>query len=313
LLHLTPRFGEVLAELAEEADAVVASGPYLIDAIVEHMPDGPLLYEAHNLEVELKRDILPDSPAGKGLLETVERMEGTCWTRSDLVFACAARDLRSLDAIYGSTPAVAIEIANGFAPLETRFTEPSERRRLGEALHPAMAKSAIFLASWHGPNLTAVESILKIAPLFEDVRFLLVGSACLAFKDRTLPANVVPLGIVDEDGKALLLASASVALNPMTEGSGSNLKMLDYFGAGIPVISTLFGARGLDAQPSTHFIKAEEDELTLVLSEFFAQGGSQSGMVERAYRLAIDHYSWDVIGSKLLDQLDTLFAKWKVQ
>ena len=36
-----------------------------------------------------------------------------------------------------------------------------------------------------------------------------------------------------------------LAINPVTTGSGTNLKMLDYMAAGVPVLSTPHGARGL--------------------------------------------------------------------
>jgi glycosyltransferase involved in cell wall biosynthesis len=311
LIGLTPLFGEVLAGLAGKTDAVVASGPYLIDVVAEHMPSVPLLYEAHNLEIELKRDILPKSDAGQKLLESVARVERMCWQSASLVFACASRDLVSLNSEYGKSLAVQIEVPNGFSTAETQFTSPSERRALSRAIHPSMKKSALFLGSWHGPNLSAVETILELAPLFDDVRFLLVGSACMAFQDREMPDNVVALGMVDEDEKALLLASASVALNPMTEGSGSNLKMLDYFGAGIPVVSTSFGARGLDAKGGTHFIVADDDQLIRTLCEFFSQNDPFEKMVREANALVLNKYSWTVIGSDFGSKLDQILASGK--
>jgi glycosyltransferase involved in cell wall biosynthesis len=306
LLHLTPRFEDVLSSLADGATAVITSGPYLIDAVTRAMPKTPLFFEAQNLEIELKRDILPPNAAGRKLLETVSRLETKSWHDAAMVFACTGRDLSSLQAEYGPTKASLIEVPNGYSAEETKFTPPTERALLAESLHPAMRKSALFLASWHGPNLTAIETIIEIAPLFEDVRFLLVGSACLAFENRALPENVVLLGIVEDEEKSLLLASATVALNPMTEGSGSNLKMLDYFGAGIPVISTSFGARGIDAEPGTHFIAAEIEELPLALSEFFAVGNQHAELVSRAHELAVSAYSWDVIGSDFLLKVQKL-------
>lgn len=311
LLHLTPLFEETLASLADGATAVITSGPYLIDAVSRAMPDVPLLFEAQNLEIELKRDILPSNAAGKKMLETVARLEVDAWQKAAMVFACTERDLASLQAEYGPTTASLTEVPNGFSADETSYTSPAERELLSQALHPSMRKSALFLGSWHGPNLTAVETILEIAPFFDDVRFLLMGSACLAFRDRKLPENVVMLGVVEEEEKSLLLASASVALNPMTEGSGSNLKMLDYFGAGVPVISTEFGARGIDADPGKHFIAAENDELPLVLSDFFSIGGRHAEMVSKAHELAVSKYTWDVIGSEFLTGVEAILSPKK--
>ena len=61
-----------------------------------------------------------------------------------------------------------------------------------------------------------------------------------------LPPNVVLAGVVTNVAKRTLLQSADLALNPMRTGSGTNLKIVEYFAAGIPVVSTPFGARGLE-------------------------------------------------------------------
>ena len=37
-----------------------------------------------------------------------------------------------------------------------------------------------------------------------------------------------------------------LALNPVTEGSGRNLKMVDYLAHGLPVLSTPIGVRGFE-------------------------------------------------------------------
>jgi len=48
------------------------------------------------------------------------------------------------------------------------------------------------------------------------------------------------------------------ALNPMLSGSGTNLKMFDYMSAGIPVITTEFGTRGIDDKEVFDIASVEE-------------------------------------------------------
>ena len=311
LVPLTPEFEQQLVELGAESDAVVCAGPYLFDVIRRLLPGKPVLLDAQNLEVELKRDILPDSQHSDILLRQVQAVEGRCWHESSLVFACTNRDLKALAAEYGPRAAESIEVPNGFAADEAVFVSQEERDALSKSISPELRKSVLFLGSWHGPNLSAVETILKIGPSFDDVHFLIVGSACLAFAERELPANVRMLGIVDDEEKRLLLASASVALNPMLEGSGSNLKMFDYFGAGIPVISTEFGARGTGAIAGDHYIEASLARLPVALSEFFASGRTHDLMIERARTLVVDNYDWKVIGRPFLAKVKHILKSKK--
>ena len=53
-------------------------------------------------------------------------------------------------------------------------------------------------------------------------------------------------GVVDDFQKELLTKTSDYAINPMFSGAGTNLKILEYFAAGLPVITTEFGTRGLD-------------------------------------------------------------------
>ena len=96
---------------------------------------------------------------------------------------------------------------------------------------------ALFLGSWHGPNLEAAHFICRtLAPACPNVVFYLAGSLCEHPDFRQLPPNNVrALGRVSNAELSVLLASVDVALNPMFSGSGSNLKMLDYTASGVPV------------------------------------------------------------------------------
>src|SRR5690606_8697672 len=129
-------------------------------------------------------------------------------------------------------------------------------------------------------------------------RFIVMGSACMPFRDRKLPPNLHLVGQVDEATRNGLLAAADVALNPMRSGSGTNLKMLDYFAAGIPVISTPFGARGLAIEPDTHFI-ASPGGLADALGVMDGLDDARlSAMITSARRLVEAHYSWKVIAER---------------
>jgi len=165
------------------------------------------------------------------------------------------------------------------------------------------------MGSWHGPNLEAAERVLAVAPAFDHVIFVIVGSAGLYFRNdrtRTIPENVKLVGPVDEKEKTVLLAAADVALNPMTSGSGSNLKMLDYFAAGVPVLSTEFGARGLAVEAGQHYWRCDADALGRDLLRFLVDPGEVESVVARASTLVRARFSWQTIARQALDVLRPL-------
>jgi glycosyltransferase involved in cell wall biosynthesis len=53
------------------------------------------------------------------------------------------------------------------------------------------------------------------------------------------------------------LAAAQVAVAPLHHGSGTRLKLLEYFAAGLPVVCTAKAAEGLDVRDGREVVFAE--------------------------------------------------------
>src|SRR5262249_9540212 len=149
---------------------------------------------------------------------------------------------------------------------DSLYQDNGAREKLKERLGLAGAKIALFMGSWHGPNLTAVERVFELAERLPGVLFLVVGGAGLAFKNRQVPTNGLMTRALADDEKNILLGAADIALNPVIAGSGSNLKMLDYAAASLPILSTPFGARGFDFRPGVHYMAAQLEHFPLELT-----------------------------------------------
>jgi glycosyltransferase involved in cell wall biosynthesis len=306
LYQKTPAYVEALRTATAEAAVGIVSHPYLVDAFTQVAPHLRVWFEAQDVEYDLKRQILSDNDPARALLEIVEATEGKCWRIADVVFACTDEDLQRMERLYGSTQTRKLVVPNGVSLKDVHYVDEYARSSIRARLGMADRKLVLFMGSWHGPNLEAVKRVLMLAEAFSNVVFLVVGSAGLAFKDRKLPENVLMLGVVDDLEKDVLLNVAHVALNPMTAGSGSNLKMLDYFSSGTPVISTPFGARGIEAENGVHFLSADVDAFALELVNFLANPEAFIGMAENARRLVERSYSWDVLADKLYAEIRDL-------
>jgi glycosyltransferase involved in cell wall biosynthesis len=94
-------------------------------------------------------------------------------------------------------------------------------------------------------NLEAVRALMdRVVPSLEhEVEFVFVG-ACARRLRGERRSNVT----LDPDGDVARYAGPeTVGLNPVVQGSGTNLKLLDYLAHGMPVLSTPFGLRGYEA------------------------------------------------------------------
>lgn len=242
--ELTPDYVRATAEHAASADIVVAVHPYAYPAL-RGVEIRELWYESFNDETLMKAAMYPATPEGEKLVRAIDAIEGELCERARRVVCVTATDLESLSQRYRADPDKFFVAANGVDLDSVRYRDPDQRRELQQRVGLTGRSIAVVLASWHGPNLEAVETVLIAAPSFPEMDFVVIGSAAAAFADRELPANVIMVGTVSDEEKDLLLGLATVALNPMMSGGGSNLKLLDYMASGAPVLTSEFGRRGV--------------------------------------------------------------------
>lgn len=303
LYHHTPDYLAALRDATRGALAAIACHPFTFPAIRE-VTDVPVWYEAQDVEALLKADVLGNSETARGLLAEVERVERECCQRAELVWACSAEDREELIRRYGTDGDRVLVVPNGLALDDLSYVAPRARRENKRRLRLGGRFLAVFIASWHGPNVTGAHRLLKVADQQTAVDFLILGSVGMALSERRLPRNVELTGVISSEFKAAVLSVADVALNPVTTGSGTNIKMLDYFGAGTPVISTGFGARGLGVRAGEHYFEAEPaafDAALATVREFDA--ADLTAVVEAARTHVETSLSWTVIADELLGAL----------
>ena len=125
---------------------------------------------------------------------------------------------------------------------------------------------------------------------------MLMGSQCMYFANKEIPSNIALLGVVNEKDKNRIFSVVDFALNPMMSGSGTNLKMFDYMSAGIPIISTEFGMRGIEERDC--FVRVENNELSKAVKEFSLM--EYESMIKKARKHVVDTFDWDVIVENLM-------------
>lgn len=328
--------GDYLLALREEtevADLVVASHHYLYPAI-RYVYRGPLVYEAHNVEADMKRAVLQSGAAANGRSQAdVERwlacnqsVEQACAQDAVLIATCSCGDVERFKALYQLDDDKFALVPNGVDLDSVAYTTLQQRarnqHRQGLGAHPV----AFFMGSWHGPNIEAVQGIMALAQSCPQWQFWVMGSVCDYFKrhqkdEIAAISNVIFLGMLSETQKAAVLASVDLALNPMTSGSGSNLKMMEYAAAGLPMLSTPFGNRGLRYENGVNATLRELDKFAEYLnsesclqryhsrlpSAPFIPDPALAGEIESAYQLTRSDYQWQGLGANYVANLVALF------
>ncbi|SDW23336.1 glycosyltransferase family 4 protein [Lysobacter enzymogenes] len=302
--ELTPDYVRVAGDHAARSDIVVASHPYAYPA-VRGVRIGELWYEAHNDETRMKQAMYPATAQGEALVQAIDAIERELCERAQRVICVSESDLDSLSQRYRADRSKFFVAANGVDLDSVRYRDPDQRRELQQRLGLSGRAMALVLASWHGPNLDAVETVLTAAPSFPEVDFVVVGSAGGAFAGRELPANVSMVGAVSDEEKDLLLGAATVALNPMASGGGSNLKLLDYMASGAPVLTSEYGRRGVAGADDLLWLYDDSVEsFVRELRAFCATSDEQRRIrVPLARDYVERNFSWSIIVGEVLRRI----------
>jgi glycosyltransferase involved in cell wall biosynthesis len=293
---------------AEDASAVVACHPYLYPVLKDL--GAPVWYEEQDLEAHIKGELLKDLPHGEELTAAVRKVEGDCVRAAEVILCTSDGDARQLVASYGIDAARIVEAPNGTDVSRVLFTAGDERAALKDRLGLGTERLAFFMGSGHWPNIEAVQRIFEFASELPSVAFLVIGSVCYAFDPRMKPANVLFLGEVDDVTRNVCLQACDLALNPMQHGSGTNIKMLDYFAAGIPVVTTEQGARGLGIQDGAHCLVRPIEEFASAIGDIVGDGAAgAAARAVTARTMVEERFDWEAIGRRIKPRLLAALAQ----
>lgn len=292
------RLKRLVGNVAAVSDIVIASHPYLYHLLRSSRK--PKVYESHNLEFSLKRQMLPSFLA-RPLLELVRRREGSACRQSAMVFVTSEEQRDELTKFYGIPANKVFVVPNGIDVAGFHSLPIEERIRYKAQLGLESRPVIIFLGSGHLPNAQAGRWIDEVlAPRMRDNLFFIVGSVChYLSRDR---ANVKLFYEVGDEEKKELLKIADIAINPMTSGSGTNVKMLDYLVAGVPVVTTPIGARGLKLIDGEHARICELEEFETGIQRVLQDALLSSQLARNGRRLVEERYDW----SGIVESMDTL-------
>jgi glycosyltransferase involved in cell wall biosynthesis len=304
LCHLSPEYLDKASEAIAWADVVIFSHPWVFPLVADQLKTSQLVvYDSQNVEGFLRAQLLDEeNPVEAQLLREVVEAEYALGCRADMILACSQEDLELFARIY-DWPAVKMRVIPN-AVMASKITPPSEAERARAKRSVGISierKAAIFIGSAYQPNVEAAKFIAQeLAPHMPNCDFIVAGGVGKNVGEP-VPANVIITGYIDDKKKLAWLHSADFAINPMFSGSGTNIKMFDFMAAGLPVVSTQIGARGIKT--------AGRHPILIVENNVHAFVGGIRDLIERPDVLKIrsidaraaieDEYSWERISAQL--------------
>lgn len=301
--YLSPTYLEATRRQVAWADVLVFSHPWIFPLVQEAIrPDQVVIYDSHNVESVLRAQLLDvRHDVEARLLRGVIEAEYAAGSRADLVLACSQEDLLIFERIYDWSPAKMRVVPNGVM-MSAIVPVPAEQKpglRAGLGV-PAERPAAIFIGSDYGPNIEAARFIVgQLAPALPQVQFIIAGGVGTRI-DAGL-SNVTVTGFIDDAAKLAWLQASDLALNPMFSGSGTNIKMFDFMAAGLPVLATAVGARGISTggRNALRVIAPDAQAFVGAIQALIADPPRREQMGLEARGCVEDDYAWERISRQL--------------
>lgn len=260
----------------------------LVSLLVSLITRTPHILDAHNVEYILSRQFSNSNTwLTRGYKYLIERL--LC-RMSDKVIAVSESDKQELCRLYSVRPKKISVIPNGVNLHDCLLSKKLDREQLGLPEN--------WLVVFHGkldyyPNTLAVREIVsKIAPLVReklpDTNFLVIGKKYPL--EVTNEAMIFPGFVHNLYG---YLKTTDAALVPIRLGSGTRLKILEYFACGIPVVTTSVGVAGLPVVKGKHVLIGDtSEELADALISLLTNRELASRLSQNAMQF-VQSYDWN--------------------
>jgi glycosyltransferase involved in cell wall biosynthesis len=263
---------------------------YFLYKRISHLP-GRVVYHAHVVEFIQRRQ-----KNSRAIALLTEWAEGRLLKECDLVFAVSEHDAALMEEKFGIRPLL---LPNG---VDVRKFEAVTRKEVNQArlLYGLQGRLILFMGlTTTKPNKEAIRFLLdEVFPVIvrknPEAKLALIGGS-VDFKANWL---INPGNIPARDVPAFIKA-CDISAVPIFSGSGTRLKILESWAAGVPVVSTTKGAEGLAAVNGKNLLIADRaddfiEKIVLLLKK--PQLGKKIAIEGK--RLAVRRYSWPMILDK---------------
>ena len=253
------RFAQLLRSYQPDVIQLEQVYPYLgLKPLLEELDMKPqLIFDAHNVESEMKREIYEAAGLDKDITEQlVARLDGLeqdLAGNAVLTVAVSPADQKHFNESGAHKTVLA---RNGIYPSPGAPKQVAAWRK--QFASEGIAHTLLYVASAHMPNWYSFQDVVGegMGFLRPDTRVLIAGG----LSDYLTTRHVWPAtpgaavfwcrakgcGILSEDRLGALLAATDVIILPIASGGGSNLKTAEALLSGKPIVATSYAFRAYE-------------------------------------------------------------------
>lgn len=293
-----PTFLQYYNQFYKKCDIVIHDSPFMLKYdIYFGLDNKPRIYNSANHESEFAKHVWSGSRS-REYINHITHLEKSLVENATLVLATSDEDINSFRNAFNVDPDKINLAPNGIIP--GAWNERVNNRSANSKI------TALFIGSMHQPNIEIVEFIVsQLADKCNNIDFIIAGQCGIGFSD--LPTrNIKIMGEVDEKQKLQLYSEADIAINPAFFGTGTKIKTLEFLSAGIPLVSTDIGVKGMRLNQGTHYFHARHQNFALILNEISRDRTLLETVALNGQRYINQNFSWEAIAEMMKNRIDAL-------
>jgi glycosyltransferase involved in cell wall biosynthesis len=271
-----------LKKALRSADQVILDFPFLSPLF--RFAKGEKWLNTHNAEFELW--------AKPSVVTSVKNIELDSMTQADRVIFCSDDDRQKFVGLVPNLLRKSAIVSNGVDLSQFQWNH-SLREETRQKLGVGDSKVLLFAGSTYQPNREAFEFLKAFAQTYRaellklNAVILVVGTVSHELVNES---HFKVMGRVES--MAPYFAASDFGLNPVIQGSGVNVKMIEFMAAQLPILSTAFGCRGLSLEDRKNCYVFSRDNLLGALQEALSASNDEnkklSAMALRDNEIKVD-------------------------
>ena len=306
--HKFPEIIDKVREIAEQSEVVLAEHVFTWRIVKTACPDKHLWYRANNVEYDYKLTTWDKIGCPEDLLQETYDIEKECCEECERVLTVSQLETDRFMELYKLPEEMRskfMNIRSGYDTDNLQTVLPSQRNTISTEYK----YSGVFIASDTPSTRRAAQNCIIVAENCPEIQIVLLGGVGKAFKDARLPSNVLITGIVTDEEKFYYLQNCDFALNLLEGGAGINVKMFEYFAFGIPVITTKYGARGIEITPGKDCILTDSNKFVEDIRTFCDLPlKGRDAIAQSALDMLVEKYSWRSLGRMIAKEMEELYG-----
>lgn len=265
----------------------------------------PSVISEHNVEY------IKLSMEKQGDIDKLRSLEKNICNTADYITTVSQKDKEELLKIGVNRPVITIPNGVDYSRYQV-MAEVRERYRQKYGIQENDLVLVFHGTLNYSPNIAA-DDILKnqifpkLSMRHKNLKLLLIGPG----RKSLIGDNIIELSEISFDEFPMHLSMGDIGVVPLTSGSGTRLKIIEYLASGIPTVSTQIGAEGLPVDDGRDILIAQDarDELLRKTELLLEDKKLRQRLSENGKKLVIGKLDWNIVFKEYLKIYDELISK----